>query len=69
MTENKKLTDLQAAWEQGVEQANQQPGSDAQLGDQLREAAGLHIKSGVQAGGIWGTTSCTCEQTCDCTPP
>lgn len=60
---------IQEQWDNAAERALQQPAENQTLGDLLQEAAGLHVKSGVQAGGIWGTTSCTCENTCDCTPP
>jgi hypothetical protein len=51
-------------WDDAIERAQQATTREQPLGDMLTESAGLHIKSGVEAGGLWGTTSCTCQQTC-----
>lgn len=63
MSNNKPLQDLQDQWERAIERAEQETLRPTDLGAELDEGAGLHIKSGVQAGGLWGTTtSCTCNQ-------
>ncbi len=60
---------LQAQWELASQRAAEEQSLEPPLGEMLTEAVGLHVKSGVEAGGLWGTTSCTCENSCDCFPP
>lgn len=64
--DNKKQTpeQLQTDWERATERAAAESSRTQDLGDMLTDSAGLYIKSGVEAGGLWGTTSCTCQQTC-----
>ena len=64
MTESehhKQLKSLQTEWEQAAQLAAEQVERESELGKKLTEGAGLHVKSGVEAGGLWGTTSCGCE--------
>ncbi len=54
---------LQDLWENAIERAVEEKSNTQDLNDEkLGEAAGVHIKSGVRASGLWGTTtSCTCN--------
>lgn len=61
-----KIQALQTRWDQAAERAAQEASRPQDLGQALNEGAGLHVKSGVEAGGLWGSTSCTCQQTCTC---
>ncbi len=66
-TRNYNLSqELQQQWERGIERATEEQPTHQELGGMLNEAAGLHIKSGAQAGGLWGSTSCSCVNSCDC---
>lgn len=56
--------ELQERWERAVERAAEENMREQELNETLTESAGLHIKSGVDAAGVWGTTSCTCQNTC-----
>lgn len=66
MQRNHTTEQLQAEWDRAVERAARENARDQDLGEMLTHGAGLHINSGVQAGGLWGTTSCTCAASCDC---
>lgn len=66
MKNQKHLESLQTEWDQATERAALQVERDEMLGDMLTVSAGLHIKSGIESGGLWGTTSCTCENSCTC---
>lgn len=66
MTNQKQLESLQTDWEQAAQLAAEQVERRQDLDKTLTESAGLHIKSGAEAGGLWGTTSCGCQsQSCD----
>jgi hypothetical protein len=65
MQEQNNVRRLNQQWDDAVDRAQHETPRTHDLGDMLTETSGLHIKSGVEAGGLWGTTSCTCA---DCTP-
>ena len=53
---------IQELWERAIERAIADKPVVQELSDEkLGEAAGVHIKSGIDASGLWGTTSCTCQ--------
>lgn len=63
---------LEQLWERGIERATEDTsGTNEISNEKLGETAGLHIKTGISASGLWGTTSCSCQQGCThmCTAP
>lgn len=72
MKKNRSGRDLQAQWEQAVERASEDRRSDSELeSEALNDAAGLHVQSGVRAGGWTHTCSCggSCATQCACSAP
>lgn len=62
MKKQHNIKSLEQEWEQAAHRAAEQSERASDLGEILTEGAGLRVKSGVQAGGLWGTTgSCTCN--------
>ena len=62
---NETTPNLQDLWERGIERATADKSTLQELGDaKLGEVAGLQIKSGLESGGLWGSTSCSCQAGC-----
>lgn len=56
---------LNERWDAAVERAQQEQARATELdAELLNDAAGLHVRAGVRAGG-W-THSCSCDNTCTC---
>ncbi|HZQ08743.1 MAG TPA: hypothetical protein VFD70_19325 [Anaerolineae bacterium] len=49
---------MQESWEHGIARAQQERRREQELGQSLSQAAGLQVKSGHKAGGLFGSHNC-----------
>ncbi len=59
---------IEHLWERAVERASEEMLPRQELAEQnLNEIAGMRVKSGAKAGGLWGATNgCSASATCPC---